>query len=84
MMTCNRMFPALALMLLFGVALAAEKPEITLDQAVARVQQETGGKVLSADAMRVGRREVIYRIKVITPKGVVKVMQIKTELKEKR
>ena len=48
------------------------------------MQQETGGKVLSADAMRVGRREVIYRIKVITPKGVVKVMQIRTELKEKR
>ncbi|MHB1617680.1 MAG: PepSY domain-containing protein [Metallibacterium sp.] len=72
------------LMLSVGLAQAVDKPEITLDQAVAQVQRETGGKVLAADSMRVGRREVIYRIKVITPAGVVKVVQIKTELKEKR
>ncbi|WP_297900510.1 hypothetical protein [Metallibacterium sp.] len=72
------------LMLSIGLAQAADKPEITLDQAVAQVRRETGGKVLAADSMRVGRREVIYRIKVITPAGVVKVIQIKTELKEKR
>jgi len=72
------------LMLSVGLAQAADKPEITLDQAVAQVQRETGGKVLAADSLRVGRREVIYRIKVITPAGVVKVVQIRTELKEKR
>lgn len=79
----TRILPGLALMLLLSTTMAAEKPEVTLDQAVAKVQQETGGKVLAADSMRVGRREVIYRIKVITPKGVVKVVQIRTELKEK-
>ncbi|MCK9367113.1 MAG: hypothetical protein M0P72_08195 [Metallibacterium scheffleri] len=73
-----------ALMMLAGLAHAADKSVITLDQAVAKVQRETGGKVLAADSIRVGRREVIYRIKVITPAGVVKVVQIKTELKEKR
>ena len=72
------------LMLSIGLAQAADKPEITLDQAVAQVRRETGGKVLAADSIRVGRREVSYRIKVITPAGVVKVIQIKTELKEKR
>ncbi len=80
----DRFVLALALVLSLGVARATERPEITLDQAVAKVQQETGGKVLSADAMRVGRREVIYRIKVITPSGMVKVVQVRTELKEKR
>ncbi len=80
----NRFVLALALLLSLGAARATEQPEVTLDQAVAKVQQETGGKVLSADAMRVGRREVIYRIKVITPSGMVKVVQVRTELKEKR
>ena len=84
MMKPHRSLPGLAMMLFLGAALAAEKPEISLDQAVARVQAQTGGKVLSADSMRIGRREMIYRIKVLTPKGVVKVVQIRTELKEKR
>ncbi len=79
-----RLIAALMLGLAVGSALAAERPALSLDQAVAQVRQETGGKVLSADALRVGRREVIYRIKVLTPAGVVKVVQIKTEMKKEK
>ncbi|HXD37758.1 MAG TPA: hypothetical protein VN624_13970 [Rhodanobacter sp.] len=62
-----------------GAAMAqSAKPAVTLDQAVLRVQQETGGKVLSAESRGVGRR-LEYRIKVLTPNGHVKVMAISSE-----
>jgi hypothetical protein len=53
-------------------------PTVTLDQAVLQVQQDTGGKVLSADPRRIGRR-LEYRIKVLTPQGHVQVMAISSE-----
>ena len=43
-----------------------------------QVQQETGGKVLSAEQRGVGRRQE-YRIKVLTPDGHVKVMVVSSE-----
>jgi hypothetical protein len=69
-----------ALIPLGGAAAAAQtsKPAVTLDQAVLQVQQETGGKVLSAESRGVGRR-MEYRIKVLTPNGHVKVMAISSE-----
>jgi len=51
---------------------------VTLDQAVLEVQQDTGGKVLSAEQRGVGRRQE-YRIKVLTPDGHVKVMVVSSE-----
>jgi len=51
---------------------------VTMDQAVLQVEQETGGKVLSADPHHVGHR-VEYRIKVLTPEGHVRVMAIPSE-----
>lgn len=54
------------------------KPAVTLDQAVLKVQQDTGGKVLSAESRGIGRR-FEYRIKVLTPDGHVKVMAISSE-----
>ena len=51
---------------------------VTLDQAVLQVQQETGGKVLSAEQRGVGRRQE-YRIKVLTPDGHVRVMAVSSE-----
>jgi hypothetical protein len=54
------------------------KPAVTLDQAVLKVQRDTGGKVLSAESRGIGRR-VEYRIKVLTPDGHVKVMAISSE-----
>ncbi|TAL85887.1 MAG: hypothetical protein EPN69_13420 [Rhodanobacter sp.] len=64
----------------FAGAVAAQsvKPAVTLDQAVLKVQHDTGGKVLSAESRGIGRR-FEYRIKVLTPDGHVKVMAISSE-----
>ena len=68
-----------ALMPLAGaMAVQSTTPTVTLDEAVLQVQQETGGKVLSAESRGVGRR-MEYRIKVLTPDGHVKVMAISSE-----
>ena len=61
-----------------AVAGQSTKPAVTLDQAVLKVQRDTGGKVLSAESRGIGRR-VEYRIKVLTPNGHVKVMAISSE-----
>ncbi len=47
----------------------------TLEQAVKQVQQQTRGHILAADTVSRGRTNV-YRIKVLTPKGKVQVMQL--------
>ena len=48
---------------------------LSLNQAVQQVRQETGGRVLSADESSQGGRRV-YRIKVLTPSGHVRVFVI--------
>ena len=75
-----QMLACLAALWLGGVAQAATptEPPMTLEQAVAKVQDETGGKILSADPRQLGRR-VEYRIKVLTPDGHVKVMVVSSE-----
>jgi hypothetical protein len=82
-MATHKFFTAVLLTLSgFGMALSAsaqtDEPDVTMDQAVLRVQQETGGKVLSADPHHVGRR-VEYRIKVLTPQGHVRVMAVSSD-----
>lgn len=78
---------ALPLFACFGIGVAAETPaphagadavwrvaqkaEISLDQAVARIRQETGGRILSARA-QVRKGRTVYRIKVLMPSGYVK------------
>ena len=62
-----------------GAALAqAAGSAVTLDQAVLKVQEDTGGKILSAEQRGVGHRQE-YRIKVLTPAGHVKVMAVSSE-----
>ncbi|AGG87679.1 PepSY domain-containing protein [Rhodanobacter denitrificans] len=82
MTTHKNFIPALLISLfvgVFGSALAqSAEATVTLDQAVLQVQQETGGKVLSAEQRGVGRRQE-YRIKVLTPDGHVKVMVVSSE-----
>jgi hypothetical protein len=51
---------------------------LSLDQAVVRVQQQVGGKVLSAEPRQIGRR-VEYRIKVLTPEGHVRVISVPSD-----
>ncbi len=52
--------------------------EISIEQAVQRVQQETDGKVLAVQTLTIGQRK-IYRIKVLTPDGRMRVMQVPAE-----
>lgn len=56
-------------------------PHLTLEQAVARVQNETGGKVLKADSRNTGR-VVEYRIKVLTPDGHVRVITLRSDQRD--
>jgi len=74
LLTC---LPAL---LLAGPAHARpqDKTPLTLEEAVAKVQQDTGGKILSADPRRLGRRTE-YRIKVLTPDGHVRIIAISSD-----
>ena len=74
---------SLLVFLLSGVTATASAqsptaPALTLDQAVVKVQQETGGKVLSAKQRGIGRRQE-YRIKVLTPDGHVREMVVSSE-----
>lgn len=49
--------------------------QLTVDQAVAKVQRELGGRVLSADSeSRDG--QVQYRIKVLLPDGRVRIVYV--------
>jgi hypothetical protein len=64
-----------------GVPFAAlAQQSMTLEQAVAKVQKDTGGKVLSADTRLVERGRITeYRVKVLTLDGHVKVVPLRTE-----
>ncbi|HEY6544530.1 MAG TPA: PepSY domain-containing protein [Dokdonella sp.] len=58
-----------------GLALARE---ISAQEAVAQAQREVEGKVLSVQTLNVGKRK-IYRIKVLTHDGRVRVVQVPAE-----
>jgi uncharacterized membrane protein YkoI len=66
-----------ALALAFA-ATGAGARELTAQEAVAKVQQETSGKVLSVQTLMQGKRKV-YRIKVLTSDGQVRVVQVPAE-----
>ena len=61
----------LSLALAAGSALA----DVSRDQAAAAAQRETGGRVLSVDKSESSRRPV-WRVKVVTPQGEVRVLLI--------
>jgi uncharacterized membrane protein YkoI len=48
---------------------------LTMQEAIAKVQHETGGKVLSAESKTQGKK-TIYRIKVLTRDGQVKIVEV--------
>ncbi len=60
-------------------AAQSSEPAMSLEQAVAQVQHETGGKVLSASTVRRGRSSFEHRVKVLTPTGHVRVVTVTTE-----
>jgi len=47
----------------------------TLRDAVAKVERDTGGRILAAETVTTGDSR-IYRIKVLTPDGTVRVVQV--------
>lgn len=67
----------LALLLGLGLASGAAQAQraVNLQDAVERVQRETGGKILSAQTVKVGRTR-LYRVKVLLPDGRVRVVQV--------
>lgn len=50
----------------------------SLEQAVKQVQHRTGGHILAADTIQHGQAKV-YRVKVLTPQGQVRVMQLRSK-----
>lgn len=54
---------------------AVQRAGLSLDEAVARVRRDTGGRVLSAEA-REDRGRTVYRIKVLLPNGSVRVVNV--------
>jgi uncharacterized membrane protein YkoI len=54
---------------------AARRDGVSLDEAVARVRRDTGGRVLSAEA-RENRGRTTYRIKVLLRDGSVRVVNV--------
>jgi ABC-type siderophore export system fused ATPase/permease subunit len=71
---------AVALLLVAAAVAAQSSPQggLSLDQAVVRVQQQVGGKILSAEPRQVSRK-VEYRIKVLTPEGHVRVITVPSD-----
>jgi uncharacterized membrane protein YkoI len=61
-----------------GAATQAAEPAMTQAQAVLKVQQETGGRVLSAESHRVDRK-LKYFIKVLKPDGHVQKLVVSPE-----
>jgi uncharacterized membrane protein YkoI len=57
------------------VADAGKQARVSLSEATERVQKSTGGRVLSAQAVHEEGRD-LYRIKVLTPQGEVRVVYV--------
>ena len=82
-MPTNKNFISVLLASLWlGVAAAASaqsaEPPVTLNQAVQKVQQDTGGRVLSAEPYSVDHK-TRYFIKVLTPDGHVQKLVVPSE-----
>jgi hypothetical protein len=70
-----------ALLVLGGIVpvhAQSTRPAVTLDQAVLKVQQDTGGTILSAEQRGEGRA-LRYFIKVLTPDGHVQKLVVSSE-----
>ena len=66
----------LASCVFMAIALVAPAwADVNRDQAAATAQRQTGGRVLSVDRTESARRPV-WRVKVVTPQGEVRVMLI--------
>ncbi len=65
--------------LCIAVLLAAALPawaQVSREQAAAQAQAQTGGRVLSVDQADAGGGRVVWRVKVVTPRGDVRVVMV--------
>ena len=67
----------LMLCTVFAATVAGAR-EISVQEAVVQAQREIDGKVLSVQALNVGKRKV-YRIKILTRDGQVRIVQVQAE-----
>jgi len=58
-----------------AMTVSAGARDLSLQEAVVQAQHETDGRVLSVQTLNVGKRKV-YRIKLLTRDGRVKVIQV--------
>lgn len=63
--------------LIAAVSVACAR-EVSVQEAVTQAQQKARGKVLSVQTLHIGKRKV-YRIKVITRDGLVRVVEVAAE-----
>ena len=56
----------------------AKREGLSLEQAAARIQRQTGGRILSADVLEKKGR-VVYRIKVLMPSGHVRIFRVEAQ-----
>ena len=70
----KRLLATAALLLAVASGIASAAP-ITLRDAIKKVERETGAKVLSAETKHAAK-ETVYRIKVLTRDGQVKVIEV--------
>lgn len=70
-------FRVLALLVVAALLpVPVQAADLTVQQAVEQVQRETNAKVLNVQTLQVGKRR-IYRIKILTPEGQVRVVDVK-------
>jgi hypothetical protein len=65
----------LALALLVAPMPARAQRAVSLRDAVEQIERKTGGKILAANRVRVGQSKM-FRIKVLTADGRVRVFQV--------
>ena len=70
-----RVFASCALALMLATPAWAD---VSRDQAAAAAQRQTGGRVLSVDKAESGRR-MAWRVKVVTPRGEIRVVFIEAD-----
>jgi|ERR1700728_2341344 hypothetical protein len=82
MPTNKKFIPVLLASLWLGAVATASaqtvEPPVTLNQAVLKVQQETGGRVLSAEPYSMDHK-LNYSIKVLTPNGHVQKLLVPSD-----
>jgi uncharacterized membrane protein YkoI len=76
--TMSMRTPILLISLILCFGTGAAHAELSLQQAIEKVQHDTNGKVLSAEPIQVGKKK-IYRIKVLTRDGQVRVIQVNAD-----